>query len=63
MPRSLVDMIRLYTGYDATTEPAFEFHDHLPCGRCGKVTLTALLIEDDDTPAVRTCVDCCPVWQ
>ena len=24
MPRSLVDMIRLYTGYDATTEPAFE---------------------------------------
>jgi Fe2+ or Zn2+ uptake regulation protein len=38
MPRSLVDMIRLYTGYDATTEPAFELHDHLRCGRCGKVT-------------------------
>lgn len=44
MPRSLIDMIRLYTGYDPNTEPAFELADHLPCNRCGNVTFTALLI-------------------
>lgn len=63
MPRSLIDMIRLYTGYDPNTESAFELADHLPCNRCGNVTLTALLIEDEDATAVRTCVDCCPIWR
>lgn len=59
---NLVELIRLYTGCDATTEPAFALADDVPCTRCGTVTLTAVLIDGEDAVAVRMCVECCRAW-
>lgn len=54
----LAHFVELYTGYPID-DPAFAYATHLPCDRCGTVTATVTIIEDDPRED-RVCAACWP---